>query len=209
MSDVCRALHEWTNTLALHRFPYDEKTIPSDGVYILFQLSEESHGTHRIVRVGTHTGDNQLRSRLWQHFLNENKDRSIFRKNIGRCLLNKEKDPYLEKWEWDLTTRAAKEKYRSQIDSEKQRMLEKKITDYLQQNFSFVVLNVPEKEVRLDLESKMLSTLAQCDECIPSTAWLGNFSPQIKIRENGLWNVQGIDKSPLTIEELVQLTKTR
>ena len=34
------------------------------------------------------------------------KDRSIFRKNIGRDLLNREKDPYLECWEADFTISA-------------------------------------------------------------------------------------------------------
>jgi len=44
-----------------------------------------------------------LCSRLKQHFAKENKDRSVFRKNIGRCILNKANDDYLTKWEWDLT----------------------------------------------------------------------------------------------------------
>ena len=39
------------------------------------------------MNICTHTGKNQLISRLKQHFTNMNKDRSIFRKNIGRCLL--------------------------------------------------------------------------------------------------------------------------
>jgi len=30
--------------------------------------------------------------------VNENKDRSIFRKNIGRALLNKDNDPFIEQW---------------------------------------------------------------------------------------------------------------
>jgi hypothetical protein len=62
----------------------------------------------RIVRIGTHTGANQLCSRLKQHFLNEMKDRSIFRKNIGRCLLKQANDPFLEFWELDLTSHAAR-----------------------------------------------------------------------------------------------------
>jgi len=33
-------------------------------------------------------------SRLLQHFVMENKDRSIFRKNIGRALLARAGDPY-------------------------------------------------------------------------------------------------------------------
>ena len=52
----------------------------------------------RIVRIGTHRGDNNLYNRLKEHFINENKDRSIFRKNIGRALLNKNQDSYLEIW---------------------------------------------------------------------------------------------------------------
>jgi len=50
---------------------------------------------------------------LYQHYhVNENKDRSIFRKNIGRALLDKNKDPYLKIWELDLTYRRNKEKIR-------------------------------------------------------------------------------------------------
>jgi hypothetical protein len=35
---------------------------------------------------------------LKEHFVNENKDRSIFRKNIGRALLNKDNDYFIEQW---------------------------------------------------------------------------------------------------------------
>ena len=73
---------------------------------IQFERGEECHAGNRIVRVGTHTGDGQLRSRMLQHFVNENKDRSIFRKNIGRALLNRDGDPYLSEWEHDRTSRA-------------------------------------------------------------------------------------------------------
>jgi len=85
---------------------------------------ELAHSVDRIVRIGTHTGENQLCSRLFQHFLTENKDRSIFRKNIGRALLNKDKDLFLEKWEIDLTTRDAKKLYSDSIDFEKQKEVE-------------------------------------------------------------------------------------
>ena len=68
-----------------------------------------AHGAKRIVRVGTHTGTGQLRSRLRQHFLVENKDRSIFRKNIGRALLNRDHDPFLPTWDLDRTSRLARE----------------------------------------------------------------------------------------------------
>ena len=78
------------------------------GIKLLFEKGETAHGMDRIVRIGTHTGKNQLRSRLKQHFIKEDKDRSIFRKNIGRSLLNRDKDPFLEQWEIDLTSRKQK-----------------------------------------------------------------------------------------------------
>lgn len=89
------------------------------------------HGRDRIVRLGTHTGNNQLRSRLKQHFLTENKDRSIFRKNIGRALLNKRNDLFLKYWELDLTSRKAKNQYSSLIDFDYQKRIEKEVYYYL------------------------------------------------------------------------------
>jgi hypothetical protein len=58
---VCEALHERANSLQAFRFPFDEGRIPINGIYILFEKGETAHGTNRIVRVGTHTGDKQLR----------------------------------------------------------------------------------------------------------------------------------------------------
>ena len=46
-----------------------------------------------------------------QHFVKESKDRSIFRKNIGRALLHKAADPFLAEWELDRTSRAARERH--------------------------------------------------------------------------------------------------
>ena len=95
MSKNCHTIHQWFNGMKKHSFPFNEQEIPLNGIYILFEKGEFAHSTNRIVRIGTHTGNNQLRSRLFQHFLNENKDRSIFRKNIGRALLNKDEFVFL------------------------------------------------------------------------------------------------------------------
>jgi hypothetical protein len=54
--------------------PFDDSPIPLNGIYILFEDGEIAHGTNRIVRIGTHTGKDQLFSRLKQHFIQENKD---------------------------------------------------------------------------------------------------------------------------------------
>ncbi len=204
----CEELHTLFNTLPRIRFPFDEKQIPKNGIYILFEKGQIGHDTDRIVRVGTHTGENQLPSRLIQHFVNENKDRSIFRKNIGRALLNKNKDSFLEKWELDLTTKKAKEEFSPFIDFEKQKAIEKQVTQYIQENFDFVILPIDEKQKRLELESKLISTISLCKKCAPNPGWLGLFSPKEKIRKSGLWLVNELYKNPLSKRELEELKKT-
>ena len=207
MIEVCPELHRILERLPHHHFPFDDALIPLNGIYILFEDGEKAHGTNRIVRIGTHTGKDQLRSRLKQHFILENKDRSIFRKNIGRALLNKEKDPFLEKWELDLTTREAKENLGFQIDHEKQKQVEHQVSNYIQSHFRFVVFPVPRKEDRLILESRIISTVSLCSSCRPSPNWLGLFSPKEKIRESGLWIVNELYKQPLTQLEFENLKR--
>lgn len=207
MSEACNTLHHWFNAMGRHRFPFDENQIPLDGIYILFEKGEFAHNGDRIVRVGTHTGEGQLQSRLKQHFISENKDRSIFRKNIGRCLLNKEGDPFLNYWEIDLTTRNAKDKHAAAIDLDRQAVVESKVTKCIQENFSFVVFEVKEKERRLGLESKIISTVSLCDECLPSNNWLGLSSPKQKIRDSGLWLVNELYKEPLSDSDMGWLNK--
>jgi len=207
MNEDCHSMHQWFNKMKKFDFPFEEKNLPLNGIYILFEKGEYAHGTCRIVRVGTHTGNNQLISRLKQHFLKENKDRSIFRKNIGRCLLNKEKNPFLKQWELDLTTKTAKEKYAGKVDFQKQHKIEKKVSEYIQNNFNFVVFKVDEKVRRLDLESKIISTISWCEECKPSSNWLGLFSPKEKIKESGLWLVNELYKEPLSNDEMKELKK--
>jgi len=205
MSKNCQTIHRWFNGMKKHSFPFNEQEIPENGIYILFEKGEFAHSTNRIVRIGTHTGNNQLRSRLFQHFLNENKDRSIFRKNIGRALLNKDKDTFLEQWEIDLTTKDAKNQYSDSIDFDKQKEIEKRVTKFIQDNFSFVVFQVDDKNKRLEIESKIISTVSLCGECKPSEKWLGNFSPKEKIRESGLWLVNELWKTPLSDKDMIEL----
>jgi hypothetical protein len=112
MSELCKWLHEQLEQLPLIRFPFRLEQLPENGIYFFYEDGEVwGHGGNkpRIVRVGTHK-DGNFRSRIKEHYLldeswmnfNENKpkpsDRSIFRKNIGRALLNKDKDSYLKIW---------------------------------------------------------------------------------------------------------------
>lgn len=199
--NICSQLHTIFNQLPHHHFPFNEKVMPLNGIYILFEKGEMAHNTNRIVRVGTHNGDSRLPSRLKSHFIKENKDRSIFRKNIGRALLNKAKDPFLENWELDLTSREAWNYYQHQVDFDKQKQVEHQVTEYIQQNFWFVVFPIVKKEDRLFWESRIISTVSWCHECQPSETWLGLHSPKEKIRESGLWLVNELNKQPLSENE--------
>ena len=206
MSSTCEALHKWVNGLPAFHFPFDARAIPLNGIYILFEKGQTAHECNRIVRVGTHTGDNQLQSRLKQHFMIENKDRSIFRKNIGRALLNKGNDAFLAEWEYDRTTRGARIEL-SLIDADRQRAVERQVSEYIRSNFSFVILRVEDKRERLQLESKLISTVSHCEKCRPSEGWLGLSSPKRKVRESGLWLVNELYKQPLSNDEFLSLQR--
>ncbi len=203
--NICKEVHNFFNNLKRFYFPFNYKEIPENGIYVLFEKNEKAHNKDRIVRVGTHTGQNQLKSRLRQHFINKNKDRSIFRKNIGRALLNKSKNPYLDIWEIDLTTKKARENFSHLVDKEKQEKIENQVSSYIQNNFSFIIIPENNKERRLDIEKKLISTISLCKECFPSKKWLGRFSSKQKIRKSGLWLVNELYKNPLNSEELKHL----
>lgn len=204
MSRGCAHIHKLAHNQKRHSFPFADSLLPRNGIYFLFQKGEHGHGQDRIVRIGTHRGDNQLISRLKQHFILENKDRSIFRKNIGRAMLAQDDDPFLEHWEQDLTTREAKDNYAHLIDFGYQRKIEKLVSQYIRDNFSFSVVEVYECNKRLIMESKLISTVCWCEECCASHDWLGNSSPKGKIVKSGLWQVNELYKQPFGEDEILE-----
>jgi len=102
-----------------------------NGIYIMFQKGETYHDMDRIVRVGTHRGQDRLRKRLKDHFLREDADSSIFRKNIGRTLLTMRLDPYLQIWEIDMHCPEKAKKYGHLIDERLETELEAKASGRL------------------------------------------------------------------------------
>jgi hypothetical protein len=188
------------------RFPYDITRLPYNGIYVIFEKGETAHGFDRIVRVGTHTGINKLRSRLKEHYITENKDRSIFRKNIGRAILNLRSDTFLEQWNFDLTTSVKKNKYKDIVEIDKKIKVEKEVSRYIQNNISFTVFEMKDKDIRLSFEPKIISTISLCDECHSSENWLGLHSPKEKIRNSGLWLENELYKESLSEEDIIFLS---
>lgn len=121
-SEKCSWLHSQLESLPLIKFPFNVKSLPSNGIYFFYEqgeMTEHNYGNGpipRVVRIGTHK-ENNFQSRISEHFLlNESKmnftianakpsDRSIFRKNIGRALLDKNNDYYMKIWNIDYTSK--------------------------------------------------------------------------------------------------------
>lgn len=201
MSELCNKIHQLFNGMKRFHFKFVEDNIPENGIYILFEKGEKAHGVDRIVRIGTHRGNNNLKSRLKEHFKKINKNRSIFRTHIGTCYLKKENDVYREIWDKNMTPREVREKYKDRIDMKKENNMEERVTKYIQENFSFVVFQVDDKDKRHEIESKIISTVSLCDECKCSKNWLGSSSSKDKISKSGLWNIQGLYKKQKQLNE--------
>ncbi|MBE6908982.1 MAG: hypothetical protein E7474_05190 [Ruminococcaceae bacterium] len=185
---------------ALPRYHWqDIDDIPfQDGIYLVFERSETYHGLPRIVRVGTHTSPNRLKQRLYDHFVRENHNGSIFRKNIGKAMLNRENDPYLSTWTLD----TSKPPYVGMQNRAKEAEVERAVTSYLRENMTFAVFPVNDREQRLRLEEAIISSLHHTSDFKASDAWLGSDSPESVIRQSGMWLKQGLDAMPLTDAEM-------
>jgi hypothetical protein len=212
---LCKWLHQSLDALPLFSYPFDVAALPRNGVYFFYEKGERcSHqeAKPRVVRVGTHC-DGNFRSRIAEHFLsNERKmafvedqpaphDRSIFRKHIGGALLNKARDPYLSVWKIDFTPRKTRDSKRHLRDISKEVAIEREVTQILRQKFSFRFIEIADEMQRMGnqgLERALIGTLASCRQCGPSDGCLGRYSPNVRIRESGLWLIQFLRAAPLS-----------
>ena len=200
-TNLCMAVHELFNKMPRMNYKMIDEIPFNNGIYVMFENGQKYGKLDRIVRIGTHTSDNRLKDRLKNHFNNPNKDGSIFRKNIGKALLNKNHDPYLDIWTLDASNKINSNK----VDKEKQKQIESNVSDYLRENISFTCFPVSKKEDRLRLEEAIISLLNNSDDFFPDSSWLGKFSPVDKICKSGLWLSQGLDAKLLTAEEFAAI----
>ncbi len=198
MSIECNEIHKMFRTQKRHYFPFDRNDIYANGLYILFEKGENAHCCDRIVRIGCNKQDGELPDVIDRHFLNGTKDSSIFRKHIGRAILNRSSEnPYPDYWELNLKSKEARGSSNYQSYIEHQNILEQKVSEIISNNFSFCLLQIRSKDERIELESGIIATIAQCEKCGPSKNWFGRFSPKYKITAFGLWHVNGLKNKPL------------
>jgi hypothetical protein len=215
MSEECKWLHERPEALPAIKYPFRLAQLPENGIYFFYEEGEFwGHGSNkaRIVRVGT-SKEGNFRKRIAEHFLlDESKmefdaskpaprERSIFRKNIGRALLGLRHDPYLTVWEIDFTSSLARARNAHLRDIEKEKALESEITRILRTNFCFKYLHF-DKEQRCmgkaGIESALIGTLSRCPLCHASHNWLGKYSSKAQISFGKLWLVQHLSSPPIS-----------
>lgn len=231
--DLCLKIHKFFSKLPKYKMSDIKNAQQKNpeilgGVYVMFEEGETYHGYPRITRIGTHQADKKTApdtpskkqsvwKRMMQHYGNVNsllgrKDGSIFRKNIGIAMLNKSKDPYVEAWLFDRTTPANREKYDSDktkvpFNKAKQDDIEKKVSSYIRNKISFVVVPINSRKKRHDFEYGLISAICRAFDFIPSKNWLGNFNDKEKIQQSHMWVANGIDDNPLTDVEFEEIKR--
>ena len=182
----------------------DIDAIPfEDGIVIAYERGETYRGYARVVRVGTHTAPGRLKQRLMDHFDREDRNASIFRRHIGRALLNRAKDPYLDIWSLD----TSRQPDRDREDARTAARVERDVSAYMRVNLSFSVIPVASADSRLRLGEAIVATLHQAKNFAPSDSWLGHYSPDSQIRASGLWQKRSLNAAPLTADESLQLAR--
>jgi len=169
----------------------------NNGIYIVFETGEKYRNIDRIVRVGTHIADGRLRARLKNHFIRENKNCSVFRKNIGMAILNRNDDRYLETWRSNIKPI----KDIDGFDPVYQKQIESAVSRYIHERLTFTCFHVATKEERLRLETGIISTLNKASDFSQSPEWLGHFSPLTNIVKSGMWLEKGLNGNEISSSE--------
>jgi len=186
-------LHLWSNGLKRYKFSEISKLQDvKNGIYLVFEEGEKCGALNRIVRVGSHPGQNRFYNRLTDHFL-EKQRKSIMRKHVGRCFLNLVKDPYIGIW--NLTNKEVAKGTLGfhQLDYSKEAEIESKVSAYFS-NFSLSVIpGLDNEDRRMGLESKLIATLNLSSFQFISPHWFGKNHPDPRISSSGLWNIQGLN----------------
>jgi len=194
MKDLYIDIHIYFNSLERFTYPYDkkksEKITGKNGLYVLFENGENYNQFYRIVRIGSHDADNRLIERLRDHFLSKRQRKSIFRKHIGRCYLNKKNDKYIDTWNKPFNKIVDKKRYKYIVDLKYEEQYEDLVSEYIRTNLSFSIIpKVYKKSERDRIEEGLIATLAQSDLKTSSINWLGNDHQDRKIRLSKIWNI--------------------
>jgi hypothetical protein len=173
---------------------------PNRGVYFFFEPEEVRCETNfpRVVRVGTHAVSSGSKTTLWNrlHTHRGNADGlgnhrgSIFRLHVGAALVARDSRLWVPSW--GIGQSATRETRESEA------ILERAVSNHIGA-MTVLWLDVGDESGpasdRAYLERNLLGLLngpsGPADP--PSPSWLGRFSPNSRIQDSGLWNLDFLD----------------
>jgi len=189
--DVTRLLHK------IQKVFYKPEDVPFDnGIYFfykgMFYCNNHLPGPFfRILRVGTHRKDNNLRHRLKLHYTG-NKNSSVFRRLIGSAILREAKmERCYDHWE-----------KQGKKTCPLCKQVEETVTSYIKEHY-FKCIEVKDRDLRLRLEEGLIAMLSSCPKCNSPDFedWLGEYCYAEEVKKSRLWNIKGVNAEPLTGEE--------
>lgn len=201
-SAACARIHDLLSSLPER---HSAEEVPfSNGLYFFYERGESSsHACDgRVVRIGNHPKvQDRLVARLREHYrLGPNaKNGSVLRRYLGGALMRRtspdnaclKPGPGLGHWEkQDEHTCVACNPVENQVQ------------EYLTDSMSFRCVRIDDVAERNWFESILIATLAACDECGPSSNWLGRYSYPETVKNSGFWNVQHLEGQLATELEL-------
>ena len=210
MSNKCEQIHAFLNNLTRFVYPYDENYLPKNGIYVQFEKNEFAHSYDRIVRIGTHDGQNNLKQRIFEHFKIEG-IRSVFRRKIRCAIVNQNIKSGFSNW----TQEDLKDCGISKIGEAKRRLqakgkwkeIDEILSEYIIDNVSFACIEVNNHRDRKLFESRLISTISNCSECKNTDKWLGIYSTTEKVRYSGLWQEKELWKDDFSDFEFENFIK--
>ena len=177
----------------LYSFSDDLIDLPDSGVEFYFEDEEVRTESNklRVVRIGASNG---IFDRLNNDHMGDNAKNSVFRRHIGKALLNRQE--------------GVQNLYAENISNNIDDIIdEEMVSEYLLSKIQFLIL--PVKDISLKFSAiSLLSNYSTPDEVNPPTdEWLGNDSiksngrPNRKIRKSGLWNMKYVESTNVDRQE--------
>jgi hypothetical protein len=170
--------------------------IPRNGVYLFFERGERICVTgneyDRVVRVGTHRVDGGLKRRLRQHYRG-NKNASTFRRDVGSAMLSRSGVSHDV-----ITTWMGRSRFGRSTETE--------LTELMDSLFTFCCIAIDALQERMRLEQGLIALLASQRYIPVDDEWLGQWAARPVVPATRLWNLEHIDATPLTLDEIPLLT---
>lgn len=188
---------------------------PEKGIYYFFEKNEiRENGNAKIVRVGTHAVSKGSKTKYWERLRQHkgtktgtgNHRGSVFRKLIGKSLINKNNlNAEFPDWGKNKADKSTKLK---------EKKLELQVSEIIGE-MDFLTLYVPgqsdKNNMRAYIETNSIALLSNRNKPekidLPSEKWLGNYSEHNHVLESGLWNSDDTEKTydPNFLEKLEKL----